>query len=347
MSGHKQSDLGEDIEHKTIEQWRETLTEVDTGGDVKRRAIAVVGAGLIGRGWAIVFARSRCQVRLYDTSSEQLQNARLQIEAQLALMTDAGMIADSRGILDCIEYVDDLATAVEGVEYVQECGPEILETKQELFAELDRLTHPDACLASSTSAIRTSLFTGNLTGRHRMLVAHPVNPPHLVPLVELSPAPWTDAATVDRARQLMSAVGQSPILVKQEIDGFILNRLQAALLNEAVRLVADGYVSPADLDKTVADGLGLRWSFMGPFETIDLNAPAGVRDYAERYSPFFRRIVESQSTVPDWQGEALDELDAYNRERLSIDEIATRSQWRDERLAQLRVHKSNMQERDG
>ncbi|MBX2882652.1 MAG: 3-hydroxyacyl-CoA dehydrogenase [Granulosicoccus sp.] len=302
-------------------------------------SVAVIGAGLIGRGWSVVFAQAGWDVRLYDTDVTALENAPSAIARQAQLMADHGLIDEVDLITSNIRTETDLSKAVDGVSYVQECGPEKEDIKQELFADLDRLTPPDAVLASSTSAIVASRFTGNLKGRERMLVAHPVNPPHLVPLVELAPATWTAPETVERARKIMIDVGQTPILVKKEIDGFILNRLQVALLNEAVRLVEGDYVSPEDLDKTVRDGLGLRWSFMGPFETIDLNAPGGTRDYAERYSPFFHRIVESQSTDPDWEGETLTTIDAFNREHLELTEIPARSDWRDNRLAALRAHK--------
>src|SRR5207253_9790700 len=136
---------------------------------------------------------------------------------------------------------------------------------------------------SSTSGIVASRFTEELAGRHRCLVAHPVNPPHLVPLVELVASPWTASAIVTQAKAIYESVGQVPIIVKREIEGFILNRLQAVLLSEAFRLVSDGYVTPQDLDKTLKHGLGLRWSFMGPFETIELNAPEGIADYCRRY----------------------------------------------------------------
>lgn len=309
-----------------------------------KQQAAIIGAGLIGKSWAMVFARAGWAVTLYDSNASVLEAAPAQIRQHVATMQDAGMIEQGESLIANISLQADLELALSGAEYVQECGPEDLETKQELFATMDRLTPAETILASSTSAIVASDFTGNLNGRGRMLVAHPVNPPHLVPLVELSPAEWTDPAVVVRAREIMESLGQTPILVKQEIDGFILNRLQAALLNEAVRLVEGGYVSPEDLDKTVADGLGLRWSFMGPFETIDLNAPAGARDYAARYSPFFQRIVESQSTMPDWSGATMDTIDRYCRSLLSLDAIPAKSVWRDRKLALLRSHKSQISE---
>ena len=191
-----------------------------------------------------------------------------------------GLVKDAGAAAARVRPAASLADALAGATFVQENTPETLESKRATFAELDRLAAPDAILASSTSTIVASVFTENLKGRHRCLVAHPVNPPHLVPLVELVAAPWTAPEIVAKAKALYEAVGQVPIVVKREIEGFILNRLQAVLLSEAFRLVEDGYVTPQDLDKTLKDGLGLRWSFMGPFETIELNAPAASRTTA-------------------------------------------------------------------
>ena len=194
-----------------------------------------------------------------------------------------GLLDDAKAAAKRVRISASLADALDGASFVQENTPETIETKRAIFSELDRLAAPDAILASSTSTIVASLFTEKLKGRHRCLVAHPVNPPHLVPLVELVGAPWTSPETIAKAKAIYQQVEQVPIVVKREIEGFILNRLQAALLSEAFRLAGAGYVSPQDLDKTLKDGLGLRWSFMGPFDTIELNAPGGIPDYCERY----------------------------------------------------------------
>lgn len=136
-----------------------------------------------------------------------------------------------------------LEEAVKDVIWIQECVPENVEHKKKAFESLDKIADKDkTILASSTSAIPCSSFTSTLSTRNRCLVAHPVNPPHLIPLVEIVPAPWTDKAVVEKARALMEDIGQSPIVVNKEVDSFILNRLQGAVLNEAFRLVEDGYV---------------------------------------------------------------------------------------------------------
>jgi 3-hydroxyacyl-CoA dehydrogenase len=219
----------------------------------------------------------------------------------------------------------------------------VLDVKQALFSELDRLSAPHVILASSTSGFMASEFAAHLGGRHRVLVVHPVNPPHLVPLVEISPAKWTDPDITQTAHQIMSAVKQTPITVQKEIPGFVLNRLQGALLNEALRLVQGGYVTPQDVDKTMRDGLGLRWSFMGPFETIDLNAPAGLADYAQRYGKMYHVMAASQSTAPDWDKSSVAGIDATRRKVLKRDDIGQRQNWRDNRLAALVAHKSKQE----
>ncbi len=300
---------------------------------------AIVGAGLIGRSWANGFARAGWNVRVWDPDAGQRDAAAKLIEQSLHELVAHGLVSEPAQAARRVAVVATLEEAVENAVYVQECGPEVLEVKRTTFERLDRAAPPLAILASSTSAIVASKFTGDLAGRARCIVAHPVNPPHLVPVVELCGSPWTSAETKARARKILRDVGQVPIEVKKEIDGFILNRLQVALLTEAFRLVQGGYVSPEDLDHTIADGLGLRWAFMGPFETIELNAPGGVADYCRRYTPWFRRYVADlpPATVWDdaeWQRAA----QAWGRTP-TPERVAEKSLWRDGRLAALVAHK--------
>ena len=301
--------------------------------------VAIIGAGLIGRSWAIVFARAGWDVALCDADADQCRRAKPLIEASLADLAAHGLLGDPAGAAARVRVATDLADAVERADFVQENLPETLEAKAAIFRELDRLAAPNVVLASSTSAIVASRFTEELPGRARCLVAHPVNPPHLVPLVELVGAPWTAADTVARAREIYEQIGQVPIVVRREIDGFILNRLQGALVAEAFRLVGEGYVSPQDLDKTVKDGLGLRWSFLGPFETIELNAPGGIADYCARYAGFYRRLQAAPAGPEVFAQANIERVLAQWGEDASRERLAARSRWRDRRLAALRAHK--------
>ena len=300
---------------------------------------AIIGAGLIGRAWAHVFARAGWNVRVWDPEPRQRDAAARLIDQSLHDLAGHGLVEDPAAAAKRVTVLETLEEAVAGADYVQECGPEVLEVKRATFEKLDRAAPPGAILASSTSAIVASQFTEHLAGRARCLVAHPVNPPHLVPVVELCGAPWTAPGTLARARKILEETGQVPIEVKREIDGFILNRLQVALLTEAFRLVQEGYVTPEDLDHTIADGLGLRWAFMGPFETIEMNAPGGVADYCRRYTPWFRRYMADLPPPQVWDDDRWQRAaDAWGR-KPTPEQIAAKSLWRDRRLAALVAHK--------
>ena len=302
--------------------------------------VAVVGAGLIGRAWSIVFARAGFDVALWDQFPQAVPAALDFIAERLPELRENGLLKDEPAtVMARIQPVQELGDALRDAVYVQENGPERVAVKIPLFAEMDRLARPDAVLASSTSGIPASAFTEGLKFRHRCLVAHPVNPPYLIPLVEICPAPWTDANTVARTRDIMTQAGQVPATVKKEMEGFALNRLQGALLAEAFRLIADDAISPADLDALVKHGLGLRWSFMGPLETIDLNAPGGLADYCDRYGPLYAKM-QDQMTPLEWDATLVGKLQDARRAELPANMQPVRQEWRDRRLMALLAHKA-------
>jgi 3-hydroxyacyl-CoA dehydrogenase len=301
--------------------------------------IAIIGAGLIGRAWAMVFARAGLPVAMWDAAPGVAEAALATIRERLADLRAAGLIEEAPDAVAArVSAAPTMEAALVGAIHVQEQGPERVEVKRELFARMDGLCGPGTVLASSTSGIPASAFTETLAGRARCLVAHPVNPPYLVPLVELVGAPWTDPDAVARTRALMERVGQVPVTAHRETRGFVLNRLQAALLAEAFRMVRDGVMDPEDVDRCVKDGLGLRWAFMGPFETIDLNAPGGVPDYAGRYGPLMGGITDEQ-TPYHYDAETVARVTASRRAALPADRLAERGAWRDRRLMALAAHK--------
>ena len=309
--------------------------------------IALVGGGLIGQAWAIVFGRAGRDVMLYDAEAGALKPARDAIAARLRDLAGFGLVDDPHAVLGRIGYATGLAEALDGADYVQESAPERVDVKRELYVELDRLSAPEAILASSTSGIPASSFTEHLAGRHRCLVAHPINPPFVTPLVELCPAPWTEPAVVDRTHALMTQVGQAPIRLRREVQGFVANRMQAALIGAALRMVRDGVASADDIDTAIRDGIGLRWSFMGPFETIDLNAPGGIADYLRRYGPLYQAIEGEQGPL-DWTGDALlRQVEDQRRAVLPAGRLAERSVWRDRRLMALAAQKRQAAEHIG
>src|SRR3977135_3211005 len=304
------------------------------------RNVAIVGAGLIGRAWAAIFARAGWNVRLTDPHIPTLKAAPRLIRDELHALARHGLADDPDGAVARVSIASSLHEALLDVEFVQENGPEAVEDKRAIFAQLDRHAPPAALLVSSTSAITASRFTETLPGRARCLVGHPVNPPHLVPLVELCGAPWTSPAAIERARQIYREIGQVPATINKEINGFVLNRLQGALLAEAFRLVGEGYISAEDLDHTVKDGLGLRWSFLGPFETIELNAPGGIPDYCARYTGFYKELASASAGPEVYQSPNVDRVIAAWPHQPTPERIAALMQRRNGRLAALAAQKA-------
>ena len=301
--------------------------------------VAIVGAGLVGRGWAIVFARAGHEVTIYDARADIRAAVLGKISDSLLDMRKAGLIEAVEPVAQRLRVADTLEGAFGDADYVQESVFERADVKQAICLEIDRAMRADAVVGSSSSGIPASAFTQSCLNRARFLIVHPVNPPHLIPLVELVPAPWTDPAVVTWLRSEMEAVGQAPIVVRKEIEGFVLNRLQGALLNEAWALLEEGVASAADIDLTVSHGLGFRWSFMGPFETIDLNAPGGIADYARRLGPLYHSIALARRNPAPWSEELIHQAEAARREKLPAAELGERSAWRDRNLMALVARK--------
>lgn len=303
--------------------------------------VAIVGSGFVGRAWAISYARAGHEVALWDEQQDAPARALTYIEGILPDLEANDLLegaspATVRGRMRAAASLED---ALAGADHVQENTPENVEVKRAVFARLDAAAGPNTVLASSTSAILPSAFTEGLKGRSRCLVVHPINPPYLIPAAEVVPAPWTDPAVVERTATFLRAAGHAPIVMKKEIDGFVMNRMQGALLEEAFRLVAEGYASVEDVDIGIREGIALRWSFIGPFETIDLNAPGGIRDYAERYESIYSNIFKSVQWRVDWNGPVMDTIEAERRKLLPADRLQERQAWRDRRLMALAAQK--------
>ncbi len=303
---------------------------------------AIVGCGLVGRAWAIAFARAGWETRVWDPVEGAVEASLATMHELLADLASQQLLGESPAAVHArLRSTPDLRTALAGVAWVQESAPERVEVKRELWRRMDEAAPLEAILASSTSAIVPSRFTENLPGRERCLIAHPLNPPYLIPAIELVPAPWTSDDAMRRADGIMRGIGQAPILMRKELEGFVMNRLQAALVEEAFKLVAEGYCGVEDVDVGLKQGLALRWSFMGPFETGDLNAPGGIRDYVTRYRSVFDGVLATALPRPDWTGPVLDRIEAERAERLPRGEEANRARqrWRDRRLMALAAHK--------
>ena len=299
-------------------------------------SIAVVGGGTIGVAWSVVFARAERCVALYEPDDARRELARDDVDRRLRTLAASGLLDEDPGdVAGRVVLPRDLTAAVRGASYVQECAPEDADLKRALFGELEDLAGEDAVLASSSSAIPPSSIAPGVRDPSRVLVAHPGNPPYLLPVVELVPSPLTSTATVERARVLLASVGMSPVVLRREVEGFVFNRLQGAVLREAYCLVRDGVVDPGDVDKVMREGLGRRWSFLGPFETVELNTEGGVDAHATRMGPAYARMGAERGQHDPWTDEMVVKVSEAVRARLPRERWRDHVLWRDAVLMAL------------
>jgi ketoreductase RED1 len=249
------------------------------------RTAAVIGAGTIGLSWTALFARHGLTVRVTDPRPDLADAVRDALETFAPhLGTTAGELASR------VHLAADVTEAVQDADVVQENGPENVEFKKDLFAKLVREAPAHALLLSSSSAIPSTAFTGEIDGS-RVLIGHPFNPPHLIPLVEVVPGEQTSDESVQSAVDFYTLLGRTPVVERKEIPGFVGNRLQNALSREAIYLVEQGVVTPEDLDKVITNSLGIRWATVGPFLGAHLGGgPGGYRHMAEHIGKSMKKM---------------------------------------------------------
>lgn len=235
--------------------------------------VTVIGGGLIGASWAALFLSHGHRVCVHDVVPDVALRVRTELRRIQPFMAQLGHALDPDG--PHLSFEADLTRAVRHADVVQECGPERLGFKQALWAMVEVHCPPEALLLSSSSGITASMQARKMTSPQRMLVGHPFNPPHLVPLVEVVPGKGTSDESVRRAREFYAGLGKQPVVLRKEIPGFVANRIQAAVIRESVSLVRQGVVSVEDLDIAVQSSLGLRWATGGPFKSAHLGGGAG------------------------------------------------------------------------
>lgn len=317
----------------------------------KNEKVGIIGSGLIGKSWAMIFASVGYKVVLFDVEASQVATALENIRDELKEFEAAGTL---RGTLcakdqaDLISGTDSLAECVKGTKYIQECIPENLDLKRKVWGQIDELADDGTILATSTSCIVPSKISDFMKHKSQFIVAHPCNPPYHCPMVELVPAPWTSEAVRMGARAIMTEVGQGPVSLTKELPGFVLNRMQYALLNECWRLIRDGVTTPQDLDVVMKSGMGMRYAFMGPMETIHLNAD-GTQNYCDRYGDTIYDVSSDSGPIPTgWkQATPADKaevaaLHASMSADIPQDKLYERRVWRDKRLAALSKLKRDM-----
>lgn len=307
------------------------------------KKIACIGVGNLGRAWAAIFARAGHQVALYDSAPGALDAALPAIKRTLQSMAEAELVEDVETIMVRVRVCETLADALQGVDHVQESVIEDVDVKRAVFLELDREAPPGAVIASSVSSIPPSEFMANLEGGARCIVAHPVNPPHLIPVVEVMLGPLTSEETYESCCALLQGVGQVPVRLNKEIFGYVLNRLQFALINEALHLVDGGYVSAEDTDKIIKYGLGRRWAFMGPFEVNHLNATGGIEEYYTKFQGAIGGTIEQLFLEPhSLNPELISRLADEMAQTTPVADVPARQEWRDRQLMALTRHFGDM-----
>ena len=300
--------------------------------------IAVLGAGMIGTSWAAIFAQAGHDIVLYDCNTKQIDQGINSVVKNLNELHKYGLVKKNSKPSKNIQGTSSLSDALTGAVYAQESVFEDLETKISFYKEIDSVIDSNTIVGSSSSSLIASAFTEKLSCSHRCLVVHPVNPPHLIPLVEIVPKPSTNKSVTSSVKGLMLNIGMDPIVLSREIDGFILNRLQGALLNEAFYLLENGIASAEDIDKTLSKGLGRRWAFMGPFETLDLNAPEGIIDYCNRYSSLYLELAKQFEKPKLWDSTVVEKLSVTMKNKYPNRDFDQRQKLRDRRLAALAAH---------
>lgn len=299
--------------------------------------IGIIGSGLIGRSWAMLFAGAGYNVFMYDVQQERIGEALSDIRDQLRTLQSKGML---RGTLSADEQADlvkasgSLENTLKDAVYVQECVFEDVNLKKAIFKQFDAIVDDKTILASSTSCFPASQFTEDLKHRSQCIVSHPVNPPYYVPLVEVIPAPWTDSKVAAATRAIMERIGQKPVVLKKEVAGFALNRIQYAILNECWNLIEDGVLSVPDVDTVMSEGLGMRYAFLGPLETAHLNAQ-GTQEYFEKYASGIIRVSNTFKGIPSYDKNTVDKVHEALSSKMPVEKLQDWRKWRDTRLAAL------------
>jgi ketoreductase RED1 len=253
------------------------------------REAAVTGAGLIGISWAALFLANGLCVRVYDPRPDLEKAVRDGLTAMAPALEQLGY--STQGFEQRLRIETTLAAAASGANVVQESGPEQIDFKRRFFVELEQYVKPETLLFSSTSSLRATKISAEMKHPERMMVGHPFNPPHVMPLVEVVPGERTSPEAAQRAMAFYRALGKAPVLLHREINGFVGNRLQAAVLRESIYLVQQGVVSVDELDTLMANSLGLRWATVGPFKGIHLGGgPGGIKHFLDHLGAMFEGL---------------------------------------------------------
>jgi L-gulonate 3-dehydrogenase len=303
------------------------------------KRVTLIGTGVIGRGWIQVFSRAGCETRIYDPDARMADSAMKWVEDDLIRDKADGFIdADEiKSRLDLISVHDDLEDALDSAEYIQESGPENIRIKQSIFSQADRISDPSAIIASSSSALDINQIAEGLKGISRCILAHPYNPPHVIPAVEVLPTKKASPGVIKRAMDFLNSVGQVAILMNFHVDGFLGNRIQSAVVREAIHLVERGVASVEAVDAVVCHGLGLRWALFGNFGVNNTNADGGIREYYKKYGEGYKADMNDlDSAPPPFDQEMIERIAKGVDDMEGGASVAELCRWRDRMIRKIR-----------
>ncbi len=309
--------------------------------DIKK--VAVLGCGFIGFSWAVVFSRNGIEVNLYNRPGKSYDMALEKVRGGLEFLATEGMITQEtvEEAMGRVHLFDTLEAALEGADYVQECFPEDLALKQDSYKKISDLTAADVAIGSSCSGLRISDIAAKVTNYpERCIVAHPTNPPHLIPFMEIS----GDNAAMEVKEgvyQFMEAVGQKPILCK-EVYAYVLNRLQLALIQEALYLVKEDICTVEGVERAITDGLGLRWAFTGPYGVEELNS-ATLEEGLKKYKEYMLLGFPQLGKISEYDDGFVEKAVAGFKPQMKGKTHEEYLLWRDQMVTRTRILKNNNQ----
>jgi 3-hydroxybutyryl-CoA dehydrogenase len=293
-----------------------------------KRNVAILGAGVIGSSWTALFLAKGWGVTVHDPAPDTEHAVRQYVDKARLTLDELGLVENQNTAE--LRFCDDLAKAVEDADFVQENVPERIRLKHEVYAAIEPALKADAIVASSASGLRLSELQAGWQDPSRLVLGHPFNPPHLIPLVEVMGNHKTGAGVVDAAEALYRSLGKVTIRVNKEVPGHVANRLQAALWREAIHLMSSGVASVEDIDTAVWAGPGLRWAAMGPTMLFHLGAgKGGLAEFCERYADSFHRWWDDLGTVkldPETSGRMVAGVAAEAKNRSWEDLCETRDE---------------------
>jgi 3-hydroxyacyl-CoA dehydrogenase len=287
------------------------------------RRVTIIGTGVIGASWTALFLAKGLEVVATDIAPNAEAALKKFIEAAWPALKRLGLAPGASQ--SKLTFTPDLPTAVKGADLVQENGPERIDFKKKLYGQLDQLLPPDVIIASSSSGLTMSeIQSGCASHPERCVIAHPFNPPHLVPLVEIVGGTKTSEETIERASKFFKSLGKQTIRLNKEVPGHVANRLQAALAREVYHLVADGVVSAADVDTALCWGPGLRWGLMGNMMLNHLGGgQGGIEHFFQQFAgpmTAWWKVLGQPVLTPEVQKKLIDSVHAEVGSR-SIDEL--------------------------